>query len=137
MINSTNPVVQTVNAGSNVIFTLDRIRTKSCRCHGWLNHDNGSALYTITKPGVYQISYNSDITSAQAGVGSLSLRINGEPIVGSKSTYTIATANAYGNVSASVLVTVPCNGTATISLVNSSGIVLSVQEPNISFIKFA
>ena len=137
MINSTNPIVQTVNAGDNVVFSLDRIRTKSCRCNGWLIHDNGSTLFTITKPGVYQISYNADITSAAPGVASLALRVNGEPIVGSKSTYTVATADAYGNVSASVLISVPCSGNATIALVNSSTLDLSVQEPNISFIKFA
>lgn len=32
MINSITIAEQTVAAGSNVLFTTDRIRTKSCQC---------------------------------------------------------------------------------------------------------
>ena len=54
MINSVSLAPQTVAAGNNVLFAADRVRTHACRCNcGWLEHDAGSGLYTLTKAGVY------------------------------------------------------------------------------------
>lgn len=50
---------------------------------------------------------------------------------GSNSIYTIATANDYGNVSATRLVRVPCNANANITLGNNSLLTLLVEDANI------
>lgn len=138
MINSVAVAPQTVAANGNVLFTTDRVRTKSCNsCCGWLSHDSGSGLFTLTKPGIYEIHYNANITSTDTGTGSLVLEQNGEPIGGTQSIYTIATASALGNVSASTLVCVPCGASYTITLTNNSTLSLSAQDANIVIEKVA
>lgn len=138
MINSIAVASQTVAANQNVLFTTDRVRTKSCNsCCGWLSHDTGSGLFTLTKPGIYEILYNADITSTDTGAASLVLEQNGEAIGGTQSIYTIATASALGNVSASTLVNVPCGASYTITLTNNSALSLSVQDANIIITKIA
>lgn len=138
MINSVTVASQTVAANQNVLFVTDRVRTKSCSsCCGWLSHDAGSGLFTLTKPGVYKILYNANITSVDPGVASLVLEQNGEAIGGTQSIYTIATASALGNVSASTLVNVPCGASYTITLTNNSTLSLNVQDANIIITKIA
>lgn len=138
MINSVAVATQAVAANNNVLFPTDRIRTKSCNsCCGWLSHDTGSGLFTLTKPGIYEIHYNANITSTDTGTASLVLEQNGEPIGGTQSIYTIATASALGNVSASTLVCVPCGASYTITLTNNSTLALNVQDANIVIEKIA
>lgn len=132
MINSVGVASAVVSAGSNVLFPTDRVRTKSCNsCCGWLSHDTGSGLFTLTKQGIYEIQYNADITSTDAGQASLVLEQNGEAIGGTQSIYTVATASALGNVSASTLIRVPCGASYTITLTNNSTLALNVQDANI------
>lgn len=138
MINSVGVASAVVSAGSNVLFPTDRVRTKSCNsCCGWLSHDTGSGLFTLTKQGIYEIQYNADITSADTGQASLVLEQNGEAIGGTRSIYTVATAGALGNVSASTLICVPCGASYTITLTNNSTLALNVQDTNIVIKKIA
>lgn len=89
MINSIATAVQVVTNGQNVLFPTDRVRTKSCQCacKGWLAHDVGSGLFTLTKQGIYEVEYTADITSATVGVASLELEQNGEIVGGTQSLY--------------------------------------------------
>lgn len=138
MINSVAVASQAVAIGQNVLFTSDNVRTKSCNsCCGWLAHNVGSGIFTITKPGIYEVEYNANITSIDAGTASLVLEQNGEAIGGTQSIYTIATASALGNVSASTLICVPCNTSYTVTLTNNSTLALSVQDANIIIKKIA
>ena len=108
MINSIGVASQTVAVGQNVLFPTDRVRTRSCQCacKGWLAHDLGSGLFTLTKPGIYEVEYSANITSATLGEASLDLELDGEIIGGTRSIYTVATASALGNVDGSTLVQV-------------------------------
>lgn len=138
MINSVAVASRIVAANQNVLFVTDRVRTKSCSsCCGWLSHDVGSGLFTLTKPGVYKVEYNANITSTDPGIASLVLEQNGEAIGGTQSIYTIATASALGNVSASTLVNVPCGASYTITLTNNSTLSLNVQDASIIITKIA
>lgn len=131
MINSYSVPVQSVNAGQNVLFTNDRCRTKSCQCGGWLSHESGSGLFTISKPGYYEIQYNANITSTDTGEISLVLELNGEAISGTNAIYNVATAGVVGHVSASALICVPCGCCVTVSLGNNGANTVSVQDANI------
>lgn len=132
MINSVGVASAVVSVGSNVLFPTDRVRTKSCNsCCGWLSHDTGSGLFTLTKQGIYEIQYNANITSADVGQASLVLEQNGEAIGGTQSIYTVATASALGHVSASTLIRVPCGASYTITLTNNSTLALNIQDANI------
>lgn len=139
MINSIGVATQTVAVNQNVLFPTDRVRTRSCQCacRGWLAHDLGSGLFTLTKPGIYEIEYNANITSATTGVASLDLELDGEIIGGTRSIYTVATANALGSVGGSTLVQVPCGASYIISLGNNSALPLTVQDANIIIKKLA
>ena len=119
MINSINDVVTTLSANTaNIPFTSDVLRTRSanCVCGGWLNHNTGSTQYQITSPGIYEIMFNTNVTSATAGAVVLGIKANGELLSGTEMDYTVATANAYGNVSANRLIRICGNGSTTITV---------------------
>lgn len=139
MINSIATSIQTVTSGSNVLFPTDRIRTKACQCpcKGWLAHDAGSGLFTLTKAGIYEVTFDADITSTTTGDASLVLEQNGEAVGGTLSLYNVATAGVYGNVNGDTLIQVPCGASYTIALGNNSGLELSVQNANIIIKKLA
>ena len=119
MINSINDVVTTLSTNTdNIPFTSDVVRTRSanCVCGGWLNHNTGSTQYQITSPGIYEIMFNTNVTSATAGAVALGIKANGELLSGTEMDYTVATANAYGNVSANRLIRICGNGSTTITV---------------------
>lgn len=116
-INSVQDAAVTLaNNSANIVFSSDVVRTRSANCCGWLNHAAGSTQYQITQPGIYEILFNTNITSATAGVAALGIKSNGELLSGTEMDYTVATANAYGNVSCSRQIRICCNGGATLTV---------------------
>lgn len=103
---------------SNIAFASDVVRTRSanCVCNGWLNHATGSSQYQITEAGIYEIQFNSNVTSATTGVVGLGIKSNGELLSGTEMDYTVATANAFNSVSANRLIRVCGNGSTTITV---------------------
>lgn len=119
MINSIQelPVTLTSNT-ANIPFSGETVRTRSanCVCGGWLNHLTGSTQYQLTEPGIYEIMFNTNVTSATAGVVALGIKANGELLSGTEMDYTVATANAYNSVSSSRLVRLCGNSSMTITV---------------------
>lgn len=119
MINSVQelPVTLTSNT-ANIPFSGETVRTRSanCVCGGWLNHSTGSTQYQITEPGIYEIMFNTNVTSATAGLVALGIKTNGELLSGTEMDYTVATANAYNSVSSSRLIRICGNGSTTITV---------------------
>lgn len=134
MINSINTTVQTVVTTQNVIFSADRVKTNSCKscCGGWLSHSIGSGLFTLTKPGIYKISFNANVANS-AGTGPIVFDItsSGESFSGGEMVVTPSTASAYFNISSTILVQVPCNSSITISVKNNSTESVLVSQANI------
>lgn len=117
MINSVQETALTLTSNvANIPFSSDVVRTRSANCCGWLNHSAGSTQYQITEPGVYEIMFNTNVTSATVGITGLGIKANGELLSGTEMDYTVATANAYGNVSANRLIRVCGNGSTTITV---------------------
>lgn len=119
MINSVQETALTLASNTdNIPFTSDVVRTRSanCVCGGWLNHSAGSTQYQITKPGIYEIMFNTNVTSATVGATALGIKANGELLSGTEMDYTVATANTYSNVSANRLIRVCGNGSTTITV---------------------
>jgi hypothetical protein len=119
MINSVQEIALTLASNSaNIPFSTDVVRTRSanCVCNGWLNHSTGSTQYQITEPGIYEILFNTNVTSATVGQTALSIKANGETLSGTEMDYTIATANVYSSVSANRLIRVCGNGSTTITV---------------------
>lgn len=101
---------------ANIAFSADVVRTRSANCCGWLNHGVGGTQYQITAPGIYRIDFNANVTSATAGLTALGIKANGEVLSGTEMDYTVATANAYGNISASRKIRICGNGSTTITV---------------------
>lgn len=137
MINSVNEAVQNVNANDNVLFATDVIRTRSATCCGWLEHSAGSGIFQLTKPGIYKIDFNANITSATAGALALAFKANGEQMIGTEMDVTIATANTNQNVSATRLVRICGNGSTTITIGNVGTLATLVKNANIVIEKIA
>ena len=117
MINSVQETALTLASNTdNIPFSSDVVRTRSANCCGFLNHSVGSTQYQITEPGIYEIMFNTNVTSATAGVVALGIKSNGELLSGTEMDYTVATANAYNSVSSNRLVRVCGNGSTTITV---------------------
>lgn len=141
MINSFNEAVQTVASQSNITFLSTRVRTGSCcGCRGWLNHDEGSGIFTITKPGVYLISFNGNVAIPTGGtVAPITVAItqSGETLQGSEMVSTPTAVEAFNNISASVLIRVPCNVGAVIGVKNVGADPISIEQANIVVYRFS
>lgn len=118
IINSVTREVQTVAINQNVLFNSNRV--KSCSNCGAIRHDEGSGLFTLTQKGIYRVHFNGNVTSATVGDISLAIEVNGESISGGIINEVVAVANDEANVSAEILVNVPCNCCMTISVGNIS-----------------
>lgn len=117
MINSVQETALTLASNvANINFSSDVVRTRSANCCGFLNHSVGSSQYQIIEPGVYEIQFNTNITSATAGITALGIKANGEVLSGTEMDYTVATANTYSNVSANRLIRICGNSSTTITV---------------------
>ena len=120
MIESTNELQQSVAINSNVLFSNDTLRTRNATCCGFLEHEEGSGLFTLTKNGIYEILFKANITSVTANdVLGLVITSNGENLTGTQMDYTVATASINQGISASRLIRI-CNGSKTIAIKNNS-----------------
>ena len=102
---------------SSVQFQTDCIRTNSCNGYrSWLCHNQGSANYTITQSGLYEVDFNASVSSATAGVVAFALFNNGEQIPGTLMAETLAAADDYADIGINKKIKVCCNGNANISV---------------------
>ena len=120
MINSVNVPQQTVALNANVLFATDRVRTNACGCGGSIQHDAGSGQFVLSRPGIYEVEFNANVSATAAGPTALAIRSNGEAVGGTEMDYTVVTANVFQGVSASTLIRVPCGASKTITVGNVS-----------------
>lgn len=133
MINSVSLTQQTVAAGANVLFGTDRVRTRASRCNcGWLEHDAGSGLYTLTKAGVYRVDVAANVSLAAAGNVALAIEANGETVGGSQMLTTVATADDFQTVTNFALIEVGFGSSKTVSVGNIGTTDALVQTANIA-----
>jgi len=98
-------------------FAVTDLRTNSARnCVGFINHNEGSALFSILEGGLYEITFNANITSATAGNVALALLADGVQVNGTEMDATIATAGDWENISFDKKVRVCCKGTVNLAI---------------------
>lgn len=137
MINSTGVTAQNVITQATILFPTDRVRSRrGDACNGgWLVHDVGSGQFTLVNNGcgcdVFEIQFNTNLTSATVGPLALVIQANGEAIGGTEMDYTPAAANTYESVSASTLVKVAQGASVTITVKNISASSVLVKDANI------
>ena len=108
--------VELASNSANISFSTDVVRTRSANCCGWLNHATGSSQYQIIEPGIYEIMFNTNVTSAVVGQVALGIKLNGELLSGTEMDANIAADNIFTNVSANRQIRVCGNGSATITV---------------------
>lgn len=136
MLNVIAKDAQQISVNQNVIFTGTRVKSRRCGCqNGWLNHIEGSGLFTITnrgnQPMAVELQFNANVTAGAAGATALVLKLNGEAIGGTEMDYTVVTADVYQNVSADTLVPVPAGTSLTVSVGNISAGAVLVKDANL------
>ena len=99
-----------------ITFSDTDLRTASANCfNGWLNHNEGSATFNIVAGGIYEIKFNTNVTSASAGNVGLAIFADGTQLAGSEMD-TPVTVGVYTNVSASKYIRVCGRGSVSITV---------------------
>ena len=126
--------LQTVNAGSNVVFTNTAV-AGNCS----MSHREGSGLVTLKgmtnqRRARFRVSFGSNIaipTGGTVGAISLTLAINGEPVTATTMIATPAAVSEFHNVSRVLFLDV-MNGCCTqVSVENTSSEAIEVQNANL------
>ena len=70
-------IALTSNTASLPFEQVD-LRTRcAINCQGFMNHNEGSALFSILEGGTYEVTFNANVTSAEAGDVALALFADG------------------------------------------------------------
>lgn len=105
-------------------FSVVDLRTRSAiNCNGWMNHNEGSALFSILDGGVYEITFNGNVTSNTAGQVALALFADGVQVNGTEMDAAIATVGEFENISFDKKVRVCCKGTVNLAITSLPTIV--------------
>ena len=115
-----------------VTFTEDDIKSRKANCFGWLQHAEGSPIYKILDGGVYEVSFNANITSATEGTIALGLYQDGVLIPGTTVIAEVATAGAYYNVSFDKLIKICCRGDATLTVASVPNVLTGATLPGVA-----
>lgn len=132
MIESVLELITALSSNSApVAFTNDDLRTRSanCNCGGWLQHAEGSPIYKLLDGGLYEVSFNANVTSATAGTVALGLYQDGVLVPGTTVIAEVATAGDYYNVSFDKLLKICCRGDATLTVASVPNVVTGATLP--------
>ena len=93
------PEVLTSNT-DNINFNTVDLRSRSANCCGWLQYMPGGSDFTIIGGGTFKISFNANVTAAEAGIVALALKsATGTDVEGTEMDAEITTADTYTNIS--------------------------------------
>lgn len=129
---------QTVAAGQNVLFT----ETPVCgNCS--IMHRDGSGVVTLRgsnnccNTARYRVTFNGNIAVATGGtVGPISVAISlsGEPLYSATATVTPAAIGDFFNVTATAIISVPCNCCLTVAVENVSDPATPIDVANANLV---
>lgn len=130
MIQSFLETITTLSGNNSAIsFTNDDVRSRKANCCGWLQHTEGSPLYKLLDGGLYEVSFNANVTSATAGTVAFGLYQDGILIPGTTVIADVATAGNYYNVSFDKLIKVCCRGDATLTVQSVPNVLTGATLP--------
>lgn len=130
--------VQLVESGQNVLLE------DSIPCNkGYVLHRNGSGILTLrgivnnpcARFARYHVAFNGNIavpTTGTASEISLAIAIDGEAVQTSRARVTPTVTDAYFNVTSVANITVPAGCCLIISIENTSGVDINVQNANLT-----
>lgn len=126
--------IQTVAAGSNVLFT-DEVTSGNCS----VLHRDGSGLVALRGltdqcRARFRVSFGGNIAVPTGGTVeaiSLALAVNGEPVATTTMISTPAAVEEYNNVFSAIFIDVPRNCCSQISVRNISEQPVDIQNANL------
>ena len=120
-----NGVIQAINEPeitltsntASLPFAQVDLRTRcAINCQGFMNHNEGSALFSILEGGTYEVTFNANVTSTTAGDVALALFADGVQVTGTEMDTTIAAAGDWENIGFDKKIRVCCKGTVNLSI---------------------
>ena len=114
---------------ASIIFPIDTIKTRTADCCGWLQHDTGSPIYKILEGGLYEVSFNANVTSATAGTVALGLYQDGVLVPGTTVIAEVVTAGDYYNVSFDKILKICGRGDATLTIASVPSVLTGATLP--------
>lgn len=130
MIQSVQETIEVLISNlSTIAFDNDDVRSRKANCCGWLQHAEGSPIYKILDGGLYEVSFNANVTSATEGTVALGLYQDGILVPGTTVIAEVATAGAYYNVSFDKLIKICCRGDATLSIASVPNVLTGAALP--------
>ena len=124
-----DPITVLSSNTSTIPFSIDDVRTRSANCCGWLQHSEGTPIYKILEGGLYEVSFNANVTSSVAGTIALGLYDDGVLVPGTTVLVQITTAGDYVNVSFDKLIRVCCRGNATLTVASVPSVLTGATTP--------
>lgn len=126
-------VTLTSNTAS-VPFAVTDLRTRSAmNCCGFINHNEGSALFSILEGGVYEVTFNANVTSNTEGTVALALLADGVQVPGTEMDAVIAAAGDFENISFDKKIKVCCKGTVNLAITSLPTVVFNGgAEPEVT-----
>lgn len=138
------PEITLTSNTASVPFAVVDLRTRSAtNCCGFINHNEGSALFSILDGGVYEVTFNANITSATAGQVGLALFADGVQVAGTEMDAVIAAPGDFENISFDKKIRVCNKGTVNLSInsvptiIYSGGATPVITDTQIPIIKNA
>lgn len=117
---------------SPLIFNEVGIRTRSANCCGWLQHDDISPIYKILEGGIYEVSFNANVTSATAGTVALGLYQDGILVSGTTMIAEVVTAGDYYNISFDKIIKICCRGDASLTVASVPTVLTGATLPAVA-----
>lgn len=107
-------------------FDVVDLRTRSAmNCCGFINHNPGSALFSILEGGVYEVTFNGNITSNTAGQVAIGLFADGVLVNGTELDAVIDAPGDFESVSFDKKVRICNKGTVNLAITSLPTIVYS------------
>lgn len=135
--------VQTVDVNQNILFTDTVVKGNR-----WISHRLGSGLITLKgvkscdcQPNArYLVTFSGNIAVPVGGTPqqiSVAIAIDGEPVRSTIMRVNPSVVDGYFNVSSSAYIEVPNNCCVKVSVENTSGIAINVQNANLIAVRVA
>lgn len=82
------PEITLTSNTASLPFAIVDLRTRcAINCQGFMNHNEGSALFSILEGGAYEVTFNANITSATEGDVALALFADGVQVPRNRNEY--------------------------------------------------
>jgi len=120
------PEITLTSNTASLPFAVTDLRTRSAmNCCGFINHNEGSALFSILDGGVYEVTFNANVTSATAGQVALALFADGVQVSGTEMDEAIGVAGEFANIGFNKKIKVCCKGTVNLAITSLPTVVYS------------